>query len=205
MPGYAFDHLAVVAPSLDAGAAHLRQATGIALPPGGRHAAMATWNRVGALTASEYLEVIAPDPAAPPPGRPRWFGLDAPGQARLAAWIVRVPDLDAAIAAAPWSAGAPVALTRGDLRWRFALCADGSLPMAGAAPLLIEWQTAPHPAGRMASTGHRLDRLAVSCPDPDPLAAWCARHLADPRIGFQAGPPGLSARLVGPQGMVSLR
>jgi hypothetical protein len=118
---------------------------------------------------------------------------------------VRVPDLDAAIAAAPWTAGAPVTLARGDLRWRFALCADGSLPMAGAAPLLIEWQTAPHPAGRMASTGHRLDRLAVSCPDPDPLAAWCARHLADPRIGFQAGPPGLSARLVGPQGMVSLR
>jgi hypothetical protein len=77
--------------------------------------------------------------------------------------------------------------------------------MAGAAPLLIEWQGAPHPAGRMASTGHRLDRLAVSCPDPDPLAAWCARHLADPRIGFQAGPPGLSARLVGPQGAVSLR
>jgi hypothetical protein len=80
---------------------------------------MATWNRVGAFTASEYLEVIAPDPAAPPPGRPRWFGLDAPcGKRRLAAWIVRVPDLDAAIADAPWEAGAPVALARGDLRWR---------------------------------------------------------------------------------------
>jgi hypothetical protein len=205
MPVYAFDHLAIAAPSLAAGAAHLARAARIALPFGGRHAAMASWNRVGAFTASEYLEVIAPDPAAPPPGRPRWFGLDHVRRAGLAAWIVRVPDLAAAIADAPWEAGRPVALARGDLRWRIALRADGTLPMAGAAPLLIEWQGAPHPAERMAPSGLRLARLDIAHPDPGPLAAWLARHLPDPRLRPGRGAPGLTARLMGPPGGVTLR
>jgi hypothetical protein len=130
------------------------------------------------------------------------------GAPRLAAWIVRVPDLAAAIADAPWQAGRPVALARGDLRWRIALRADGTLPMAGAAPLLIEWQGAPHPAERMAPSGHcGLHRLAISLhPDPGPLAAWLrpASARPAPRVSGR-GAPGLTARLVGPQGMVSLR
>jgi hypothetical protein len=165
---------------------------------------MGTWNRVAALAGPEYLEIVAPDPAAPPPGRPRWFGLDAPGRPRLAAWIVRVPDLDAAIAGAPWDAGAPVALSRGALSWRIALRSDGALPMGGAGPLLIEWPGGPHPATRMAGTGLALSRLDIAHPDPAPLAAWCARHLADPRIALRRGPAGLAASLSGPGGRATL-
>lgn len=196
MSGYAFDHLAITAPTLAAGAAHLARAARIALPTGGRHAAMATWNRVGRLGPDEYLEVIAPDPAAPAPDRARWFGLDAPGRPRLAAWIVRVPDLDAAIAGVPWEAGVPVALTRGALRWRFALRPDGALPLGGAAPLLIEWQSAPHPAAAMAATGLRLARLEVVLPGAGGLAGWVARHLPDTRLHVAEGAaPGLTATL----------
>jgi hypothetical protein len=37
---------------------------------------MGTHNRLLKLGEGFYLELIAIDPQAPPPGRPRWFGLD---------------------------------------------------------------------------------------------------------------------------------
>jgi hypothetical protein len=166
---------------------------------------MATHNRLGRLGPDEYLEIIAPDPTAPPPDRPRWFGLDTAGPPRLGAWIVRVPDLETAIAAAPWSAGEPVAMTRGDLGWRIAVRPDGALPWGGAAPLLIEWPPGPHPASQMARTGHRLDRLAVALPDCRPLTDWTEHHLADPRIVVTEAPvPALVARFQGPSGATML-
>lgn len=37
-----------------------------------------THNRCLGMEDGIYLEVIAVDPEAPPPSRPRWFGLDDP-------------------------------------------------------------------------------------------------------------------------------
>ena len=71
------DHIAVTAPSLALGAAWLEQVLGVAPQPGGEHPLMGTHNVLLRLGDDVYLEVIAADPRAAAPARPRWFGLDA--------------------------------------------------------------------------------------------------------------------------------
>jgi hypothetical protein len=162
------DHLAVSAANLDLGAAHVETALGVAPQAGGRHALMGTHNRLLSLGPSEYLEVIAIDPAAGRPAHPRLFGLDHfSGPPRLTNWICAVDDLDAAAAALPGS-GAGLSLARGDYVWRMSVPPDGALPFDGAQPALIQWESALHPAARLADCGCRLARLTVSHPDAGP-------------------------------------
>jgi len=202
----AFDHLALAATDLVADAPGVAAALGVALQPGGHHPAMGTWNRLAALGPGEYLELIAIDPAAPAPGRARWFGLDGfAGAARPAAWVVRVPDLDAALARAPAGAGRPMVLARGDLRWRMAVPDDGMLPFDGLFPALIEWQGAAHPADRLPDVGLRLVGLDLVHPQAAGLRAALAGLIDDPRLSVATGPqPALRARLAGPSGAVVL-
>ena len=70
------DHLVLAARDLDRGGAWLEDRLGVALTAGGRHSRMGTHNRLLSLGENFYLELIAIDPQAPPPDRPRWFGLD---------------------------------------------------------------------------------------------------------------------------------
>src|SRR5262244_3782812 len=90
------DHLVIACKDLEQGAAWVAQRTGVAPTGGGKHPLMGTHNRLLKIGARAYLEVLAIDPEAPPPSRPRWFDLDAPEmQARigespaLITWAVR--------------------------------------------------------------------------------------------------------------------
>ena len=158
--------------------------------PGGRHAAMGTHNRLIGLADGTYLEAIAIDPGAPDPSRPRWFDLDRfAGEPRLTNWIVRVDDLDAAVAAFP-EAGRVMELARGDLRWRMAVPDDGRLPYGGAFPALIEWRTDPP---SLAPTDLALTRLTLQHPDAGPLRATIARLIEEPRIEVVSGTLRLTA------------
>ncbi|SLN47364.1 VOC family protein [Roseisalinus antarcticus] len=192
------DHIAIGADDLRAGVAAVEQALGVALRSGGRHARYGTHNRLLGL-GELYLEVIAPDPEAHPE-EPRWFALDSfSGPPRLVNWLCAVPDLVAALAAAPVPAGRPVALTRGDLSWRIAVPEDGSLPAGGAFPTLLEWAPGTrHPASRLPDSGCRLRRLTIRHPRAEELAESLA--LADPRVAFENGAPALSAELDTPNG-----
>jgi hypothetical protein len=199
----AFDHLAVAARDLGEGAAALEAALGVPLDPGGVHPAMGTHNRLLSLGPGEYLEVIAVDPAAPPPGRPRWFGLDRfAGPPRPVAWVARTGDLAAVLAAGPAGAGTPLALSRGDLRWQIAVADDGAPPMGGAFPVPIAWAPGgPHPAARLPDRGVRLSALVLVHPDPRALAAALAPLLSDPRLSIAEGAaPALRATLATPAG-----
>ena len=170
--------------------------------PGGQHPHYATHNRLLSLGPGLYLEVIAPDPAAPAPGRPRWFGLDHAGAPRLSNWIVRTTDLAAALAEWP-QAGRPVALARGDLAWTIAVPPDGSLPMAGGYPTLIQWGPGVHPSSRLPDAGLRLLALDILHPQADALRARLTGQmgLTDPRIAFvAAATPSLRARIATPTG-----
>ena len=195
----AFDHLAVSAATLEEGSAAVEDALGLPVGPGGVHPFMGTHNRLLGLGPGEYLEVIAIDPAAPSPPHPRWFPLDRfSGPVRLTNWIVRVGDLDAALAAAPAGAGRAVDLERGAYRWRMGVPADGCLPFDDAFPALIEWKGALHPAAALPDLGCRLVRLEIAHPEAAALRA--ALPLADPRVIVVPGDRALRATIATPHG-----
>lgn len=197
------DHLAIAATSLAEGVAWAEDRLGTTLLPGGKHARFATHNRLLGLHGGLYLEVIAPDPEAICDG-PRWFGLDHfSGPPRLANWICAVPDLAAALRDAP-EAGI-VSMQRGDLRWNMAVPDDGSLPMDGAFPTLLQWHTDTPPGALLPPSGVALAELVVQHPQAAALSAQLSGPLADPRIRFEAAAkPALNARLTTPRGLVDL-
>jgi len=198
------DHLAVSARSLDEGAAAVEAALGVALEPGGQHPHMATHNRLLNL-GDIYLEVIAADPSASAPAWPRWFDLDRfDGPPRLTNWIARTDDLEAAVADTPPGIGIPVALARGDLRWRMAVPADGVLPFANAFPALIQWEGTAHPAHRLPDRGVRLLRLTITHPEAPALRAALAGRLEDARVAIETGPQAMTATFSTPLGERSL-
>ena len=196
-----FDHLAIAARSLDETGA-VEEALGVPLEAGGKHAAMGTHNRLLSLGSGAYLEVIAVDPEAPSPGRPRWFALDGfDGPPAPRAWIARCGDLRAAMAAAPEGIGEAMDFQRDALRWQMAVPGDGLLPYGGVFPALIGWGDTPHPSGRLVDRGVRLRRIEVVHPEPGALARALARVIVDDRVHVVEGrAPGLRFVLSTPRG-----
>lgn len=189
-----FDHIAVSGATLAKATAACEAALGVPMRPGGRHDVFFTHNTLLGLEDGLYLEAIAVDPDAPVPDRPRWFDLDRfTGKARLTNWICRTSGLEAALERLGPGAGEPVALRRGDLRWRMAVPASGVLPFDNCQPALIEWQSPVHPSVTLGSSGIALRRLTVSHPEAERLEALLAPLLDDDRVVFITGAAGLSA------------
>lgn len=195
------DHLAVCCTALAEGVAAVEATLGVPLAPGGEHATMGTHNRLLSLGPQEYLEVIAINPAAAPPGRARWFDLDRfAGAPRLTNWVAGCDDMGAALAAAPEGTGVPMDLQRGDFRWTMAVPEDGRLPFDGCFPALIRWQGAAHPAPRLPDHGIRLTGLTLCHPQADALRAALGALTRDPRLTVEQGPAALRARFCTPDG-----
>jgi hypothetical protein len=170
VPHCHIDHIAITAPTLEAGAAYVREALGVSPQPGGEHVRMGTHNVLLRLGDSVYLEVIAANPAVPAPSRPRWFALDtlAPDASpTLTTWVARTDDIHAAAAAATEPLGEIEPMSRGALDWLITIPADGALPLNGAAPALIEWHTEAHPATRLTDHGLSLVKLELFHPEPE--------------------------------------
>jgi hypothetical protein len=195
------DHLAVACTALAEGVAAVEAALGVPLAPGGEHATMGTHNRLLSLGPQEYLEVIAINPAAPHPGRPRWFDLDRfAGGPRLTNWVAACDDIGAALADAPPGTGVPMDLQRGDFRWTMAVPDDGCLPFDGCFPALIRWHGAAHPARRLPDHGIRLTGLSLRHPQANALRTTLGALTRDPRLTVEQGPVGLRARFCTPDG-----
>jgi Glyoxalase-like domain len=174
------DHLVVAAATLEQGVAWCEATLGIVPTAGGRHPLMGTHNRVfnigSAAFAGCYFEIVAIDPAAAPPQRRRWFGLD---DAALQARIAQAPELVHAVARTTqldmhrwglvnlgpgFDPGLPLAASRetpqGLLSWQILVRDDGALLHRGALPTLIQWQGA-HPTEAMPPSGVELRALQL--------------------------------------------
>lgn len=172
---------------------------------------MGTHNRLLGLGENFYLELIAIDPQAPPPGRPRWFGLDglpASDRPRLIHWVARSDDILRDASASSEAPGEILPMARGDYRWRITVPADGSLPGEGLLPTLIQWDVPFHPAGRLPDEGCRLMKLEAFHPKPERIkAALAALGLAsrlDVHGCAAAEPVQLVAYIRTPRGLVEL-
>jgi hypothetical protein len=192
------DHIAITAPTLEAGVEYVRQALGVAPRPGGRHPQMGTHNCLLGLGPDAYLEVIAVDPGTVHPAEPRWFRLDRAGSTpRLAAWVARTDDLASAAAASP-AYRRIVPFRRGDLRWDFTLPEGGDLVHDGVAPFLIQWRTRP-PV--LPDSGCTLEALEGRHPQAEAITQLLDRiGLQDPVRITPAPRPALTARIRTPFG-----
>lgn len=197
------DHLAVSGETLEMAVAHVEEALGVALQPGGKHVHFGTHNALLGLSDGLYLEAIAIDPEARPPQSARWFDLDRfSGAPRLGNWICRSEDLAQLLGKVPPGAGDPVDLQRGDLRWQMAVPATGILPFDNLFPALMQWQ-GRHPAAQLKQQGCRLEMLHVGHPLYSDLADAIARAgFADERVRFEtASEPRLTAEIMTPHGL----
>ena len=164
------DHITITAPTLEAGADYVRRALGVTPQAGGQHPRMGTHNLLLRLGEALFLEVISPDPHAARPARPRWFALDSlppDAPASLAAWVARTPDIAASVAACSEAIGRIEPMSRGARNWQITIPADGTLPLNGIAPALIEWQAEDHPAAGLQDYGLSLARLELFHPEPE--------------------------------------
>ena len=208
----ALDHLVVAARTLEEGAAWVESRLGVAMGPGGKHVLMGTHNRLLSLGPDHFLEVIAVDPEATPPSRPRWFSLDAQQtQARLTQgprllhWVVRTDDIEQAVKATAGGEPEILALARGEYRWRIGVPPSGRLAQDGVSATVIQWEgTRPHEF--LAQSSCRLETLVLRHPE----AAMTLRTLhsagLDPSepVEARADGIGLIARIRTPRGIVEL-
>src|SRR2546428_8393219 len=148
------DHLVVAAATLEQGEDYIESRLGARPLRGGKHVAMGTHNSLLRLGEKTYLEVIAIDPEAVAPARPRWFGLDTAAlraelqtAPRLIHWVARTDDIVAARRACPVDCGEIQAMARGAFEWRITIPADGHLPGGGVLPTLIQGADEDHPGG----------------------------------------------------------
>ncbi|MCP5270568.1 MAG: VOC family protein [Burkholderiaceae bacterium] len=201
------DHLIIAADTLEAGAAWCEAALGVLPGPGGQHPLMGTHNRLLNLSSPAfprcYLEIIAIDPDAPPPGRARWFGLDErpPGPPALWHVVARSTMLDMhrwGLIHKQADPGLPLAASRGDFRWQILVRDDGR--RTGVLPTLIQWD-GPHPADRLPVSGLQLRSLRL---DGLPTAQRDVLRLRGVG-GDPAAAPRLTAVFDTPRGGVTLQ
>lgn len=212
------DHIVVGAASLEQGQDWLEERLGAPAQPGGKHDAMGTQNLLWSLGPQTYLELLAIDPEAPPPARPRWFGLDDPAlqerlkvSPRLLGWGLATDDIDRDAARSPLGLGPVTPMSRGGWRWRLTMQEAAAAPSGHRLllPFLIQWDgIAPGP--RLPDAGLRLTRLILNTPESaaveaelkalDPLDSLEQIEIRETAVGGSS----LMAELDTPEGAYSL-
>jgi hypothetical protein len=210
------DHLVIAAESLAQGVAWCEEVLGVTPGPGGKHPLMSTHNRLlrlGGEFANAYLEIIAIDPEAPPPGRARWFGLDRPALQAAVRESPRLVQLVARTAQAEmlrWGLinrgidpGRPLAAERqtpeGLLTWRIVVRDDGENACGGLLPTLIEWG-GRHPTEAMPVSPLTLRSVTLAGLPPAAIELLKLRGVSTPAAGEAA--PGLRVVLDTPRGRI---
>lgn len=206
------DHITVTAPSLESGAEFISQTLGVAPQAGGEHPRMGTHNMLLRLGESLYLEVISPNPHAAAPERPRWFGLDSlrpDSSPLLSTWVARTADIHATAAACSESLGKIEPMSRGALNWLITIPANGSVPLNGVGPALIEWHADVHPAAKLQDFGLSLAKLEIFHHEPARVSRLLSSlGLVGPLFSVSAlsggAVPHLVAQINTPQGLRQL-
>lgn len=171
------DHITVIAPTLAEGVSHVQNCLNLDVPFGTRHEYMGTHNHRLQLGNNVYLEIVAFDPDGTEPGRSRWFGLDNQEQVRsdwnegrrLRGWVANTAEIDFVVSTHGAIFGDKVTLPPANPAFAFAIPEDGSLPLNGAAPSIIDHQGDPTSMDEIPDLGARLHSFTLEHPYPAPI------------------------------------
>ncbi len=202
------DHLVISAPTKARGIEYVADLLGVAPTGGGFHPKMGTHNALLRLGEETYLEVIAIDPDARDPERPRWFGLDhlaADSEPKLVTWVCRTTKIETATRNMPYAAGPITEMSRGDLKWLITIPEDGSLVWQGVAPPLIQWSNQP-PVASLPVSGCELHSLQLQHSQATELTNWLHEIEFDsPCLTVSnAAPISIKATIQSPRGLCTL-
>ncbi len=203
------DHITITTPTLEAGEKLVQDALGVSPQKGGKHPKMGTHNLFLRLGDTLFLEVIACNPKAEKPKRPRWFALDEINDntpASLKTWVVRTSDINTSVENCTESVGNIESMSRGETEWLITIPEDGSLPMNGGAPALIQWQDSDsHPATKLNDYGLSLVELHIYHPKPKKILGFLnAINLKDKVRISKADETRLVATIDTPAGLKTL-
>ncbi len=207
------DHLTIIAPTLAEGVAHVRACLDLDVPFGQRHGYMGTYNHLLQLGGTVYLEIVALDPDAEGPGRARWFGLDDQKRVRadwdagrrLRGWVARAASIDAVLLGREHIFGKKASLPWDVPSFDFAIPDDGSLPLGGAAPSIIDRRGKPRSMATLADLGARLVSFSLEHPDAADLLAFYRSLQIDRPPAIERGAElRYRARIETPDGMKDL-
>ena len=168
------DHLTVIAPTLSEGVVHVENCLGISVPFGTCHEYMGTHNHRLQLGNAVYLEIVAIDPEGKAPDRPRWFGLDNQEKIRsdwdegrrLRGWVANTDTIDDVVSNHGATLGEKVSLPDENPSFDFAIPKDGSLPLDGISPSVIDHRGDTAFVASIPDLGARLHSLTLEHPDP---------------------------------------
>jgi hypothetical protein len=173
------DHITVIAPTLAEGVSHVRNCLDLDVPFGTRHDYMGTHNHRLLLGDFVYLEIVALDPDGIRPVRARWFGLDDQTRVRsdweegrrLRGWVASTAAIDSIVATRRAIFGDKVSLPDSEPSFAFTIPKDGSLPLDGAAPSLIDHQGDTSHFAVIPNLGARLLAITLETPGPSAVEA----------------------------------
>jgi hypothetical protein len=196
------DHVVLGVRDLEAAARRLEDEHRLTAVPGGRHESAGTHNWIVPL-GDAYLELLAVEDESAAQTSPfgRWVLERVGGADGWLGWCLRTDDLDGVCERLGLE---PMAMSRGDLRWRIAgvqrVGQDPSLPF------FIQWdvpdEQLPGRAGGPTSAGDaRLSALEVGG-DKAAVTAWAGDLPGSVRI--VDGPPGILAVAIAGAGGVEL-
>ncbi|RCW85566.1 VOC family protein [Phyllobacterium bourgognense] len=206
-----FDHMTVIAPTLEEGIEYVSNCLEIDLINGTTHTDMCTHNRRVKLGESCYLEVIAINPDAPSPSCPRWFGLDEieavrtewSKGARLRGWVARTNEIDKVLRLHGHLLGSTKWL---DDHFNFSVPAGGELPMGGILPSVIDVGDNPPTATSLVDQGVRLREFVLEHPTPSKIIAlYNEMGIVEPPKVREGARPCFSALLDTPSGLTVLK
>lgn len=206
----AIDHLVITASSRESGVAFIAGALGVTPSLGGEHPRMGTHNALLRLGDALYLEIISINPSAPAPATPRWFALDrlSPSEPpRFSTWVVRTTDINAVVQRSPLNLGRIETMTRDALRWQITVPPDGTMPLDGMAPSLIQWSTPEHPAETLPDVGCSLLAIEIQHSQARLLETYLGEVGFDGPLTISlpsSGRPSLRARIRTPKGVCVL-
>ena len=203
------DHIVVGSGNLISGTNILESKLSTKFSTGGEHQIMGTHNKLLKLQSNIYLEVIANNPNADNPSRPRWFSLDdvrikknIQHSPRALCWVLQVNNIEKTVKKCGYNPGEVLQISRGELTWKITVPSNGMLVENGVLPALIEWPSGQHPSKKLTKNNISMNTLSLFHPEPNKIKNIISNLIESNLIRVSEGVPKIEFILTTENGKV---